>query len=145
MENRDDPFRGSSYFLAGAGFCVVLMLVMFELERPVLPVWDSVPSASAVVLPEAPVEVPVPPHLTRKIVEYMARDGFELTRQKCDGDLCVSCFITRDARGLYGETWTLCSRGEECVELDTTAQKEYFGAQFGACERDEVPPITKAN
>jgi hypothetical protein len=128
---------------------MVFVLVMFHYDRPKLTALDPVPSAKASAVSPQPsaaqATIPVPPHLTAKIAEYMARDGFVLTRQKCDRDLCVSCFVTQDDRRLLGETWTVCFDNEECLELDTTDQKEFFGVEFGACERDEVPPIAKAN
>jgi len=66
-----------------------------------------------------------------------------LTHQKCDGPLCVSCFVSADFHRLLGETWTYCALGEKCVELITNEQLERHHVPFGACERNEVPPIAE--
>jgi hypothetical protein len=123
-------------FFIGFMACVVVVLGLFEADRPKLdlsPIGSaSSPLAMKIVAPRI--------HLTKNIEQMAVRDHMKLTRQKCDyGQLCVTCFVSTDERHLLGESWTYCPSYDICREVVTYLEKDFYGADFGACERNEVP------
>lgn len=134
----------------GLGFAVCLVISIWIIQTPVnkSPINRSTPDTPKQAPPPEPKKLlrlhDFPrPHLTKEIEEIAYRDQFKVTRQRCEGELCVTCLVSVEPGDAHylGEMWTNCPPNEPCISLVTSDQLDAYKADFGACERDEVPNV----
>lgn len=67
----------------------------------------------------------------------LIKDEWQIIKQNCQNNICVTCLVSNDKRNFLGEVWTYCQSNGVCSEIETQ-QFEFFEIPFGACERGEV-------